>query len=181
MGTTCFESGRVKLDEGYIYDATQYNSKGQIIWAESEDLQVSAFADILIHTLDVNKNAWSQIYCMVTDLLYGQNSPDHVDNFTIKMVYPCTVEDSERDELFDNDMNMIDTFLDLTGNEEMFEDKTRKDVLLHFISNFLNEPEIAEMLEDDETTNEPKQNNDFDSDSDFSDEFYIDGEGYEWI
>ena len=34
MHTTSFESGRVKLDEGYIDDATQYNSKGQIIWAE---------------------------------------------------------------------------------------------------------------------------------------------------
>ena len=64
------------------------------------------------------------------------------------MVSPCTVEDSERDEVFDNDMNTIDTFLDLIGNEEMFDeemfdDKTRKDVLLHFISNFVNELEIA--------------------------------------
>lgn len=101
------------------------------------------------------------------------------------MVYPCTVEDSVRDEVFDNGMNTIDTFLDLIGNEEMVDDKTRKDVLLHFISSFVNELEIAEMLEDDETTNEPKYDNeeagDFDSDSDFSNEFYIDGEGYEWI
>ena len=72
------------------------------------------------------------------------------------MVYPCTVEGSERDEVFDNHMNMIDTFLDLIGNEEMFDGKTRKDVLIYFISNFLDEPEIAEMLEDDKTTNEPK-------------------------
>lgn len=72
------------------------------------------------------------------------------------MVYPRTVENSERDEVFDNHMNMIDTFLDLIGNEEMFDDQTRKDVLIYFISNFLDEPEIAEMLEDDETTNEPK-------------------------
>lgn len=101
------------------------------------------------------------------------------------MVYPCTVEDSGMHEVFDNGMNMIGTFLDLIGNEEMFDDKTRKDVLLHFISNFVNELEIAEMLEDDKINNEPKYNNeetgDFDSDSDFSDEFYIDGEGYEWI
>ena len=101
------------------------------------------------------------------------------------MVYPCTVEDSVRDEVFDNGMNTIDTFLDLIGNEEMFDGKTRKDVLLHFISNFVNELEIAEMLEDDKINNEPKYDNeetgDFDSDSDFSDEFYIDGEGYEWI
>lgn len=72
------------------------------------------------------------------------------------MVYPCTAKDSERDEVFDNDMNRIDTFLDLIGNEEMFDGKTIKDVLIYFISNFLNEPEIAEMLEDDETTSEPK-------------------------
>lgn len=50
------------------------------------------------------------------------------------MVYPCTVEDSERDEVFDNDMNMIDTFLDLIGDEEMFDDKTRKDVASTFAS-----------------------------------------------
>ena len=61
----------------------------------------------------------------------------------------------------------------------MLDDKTRKDVLLHFISNFVNELEIAEMLEDDKINNE--ETGDFDSDSDFSDEFYIDGEGYEWI
>ena len=42
-----------------------------------------------------------------------------------------------------------------------------------------------EMLEDDKINNEPKYDNeetgDFDSHSDFFDEFYIDGEGYEWI
>lgn len=65
------------------------------------------------------------------------------------MVSPCTVEDSGIHEVFDNGMNTIDTFLDLIGNEGMFDGKTRKDVLLYFISNFLNDPGIAEMLEDD--------------------------------
>lgn len=122
------------------------------------------------------QNAYiSGITTLINLFAVNKNLPDHVNNFTIKMVSPSTVEDSERDEVFDNRMNMIGTFLDLIGNEEMFDDKTRKDVLLYFINNFLNEPDIAEMLEDDNTINKPKEDeegtDDFDSGGDFSTDF----------
>lgn len=51
--------------EMYADDATQYNSNGQVIWAESENNDVSAFANRLIDVLDLNSNAWSHIYSMI--------------------------------------------------------------------------------------------------------------------
>lgn len=68
--------------EMYADDATQYNSKGQVIWAESEDSDVSAFANRLIDVLNLNKNAWSHIYSMVKygDLYLEIFRDDEIDN-----------------------------------------------------------------------------------------------------
>ena len=100
------------------------------------------------------QNAYiSGITTLINLFAVDKNLPDHVNNFTIKMVSPSTVEDSERDEAFDNHINMIGTFFDLISNEEIFDNKTRKDVLLYFVNNLLNEPDIAEILENDDTVN----------------------------
>jgi len=77
---------------------------------------------------------------------------DHVNNFVIKMVSPSTIEDSERDEVMDSRMNMIGTFMDLIADENIVDNTTRKDILMYFVSNFLNEPEIAKFLAEDTTT-----------------------------
>lgn len=50
--------------EMYADDATQYNNKGQIIWAESDDADVAAFANRIIDVLQLNENAWSHIYAL---------------------------------------------------------------------------------------------------------------------
>ena len=56
--------------ELYADDATQYNQDGKIIWAESEDPEISAFANRLLNILDLDKNAWTHIYslCLYGDL-----------------------------------------------------------------------------------------------------------------
>lgn len=56
--------------ELYADDATQYNQDGKIIWAESEDPEISAFANRLLDILDLDKNAWTHIYslCLYGDL-----------------------------------------------------------------------------------------------------------------
>lgn len=51
--------------ELYSDDATQYNSKGQIIWVESEDPQIAQFANRLIDNLQLNENMWSYAYNLV--------------------------------------------------------------------------------------------------------------------
>lgn len=68
--------------EMYADDATQYNSNGQIIWAESDDSDVSAFANRLIDILDLNSNAWSHIYSMVKygDIYLETFRDDEIDD-----------------------------------------------------------------------------------------------------
>lgn len=51
--------------ELYTDDATQYNTKGQIIWAESEDPNIATFANRLLEVLQINEHAWSHIYSLV--------------------------------------------------------------------------------------------------------------------
>jgi hypothetical protein len=50
--------------EIYADDSTQYNGKGDIIWAESSEDNIAAFANRLITTLRLNENAWSHIYSL---------------------------------------------------------------------------------------------------------------------
>lgn len=111
----------------------------------------------------------------ITDLIniyaLSKGLEDHVNNFTIKMVSPSTIEDSERDETFNNRMDMIGSFLDLISDNEMFNNKTRKDTLMYFINNYLNEPDISDILKKDNTTKseEDSETDEFDEDeSNFS-------------
>lgn len=60
----CSDSVFSSALEMYADDSTQYNSKGQVIWAESENEEVSKFANRLIDILELNKNAWSHIYSL---------------------------------------------------------------------------------------------------------------------
>jgi len=49
----------------YADDATQYNRDGNVIWAESDDPDISAFANRLIDIFQLNTNAWSHIRSLV--------------------------------------------------------------------------------------------------------------------
>jgi len=77
--------------EMYADDATQYNRDGSVIWADSQDPNIAAFANRLIDVLDINKNAWSHIYSLVT---YGDV---YLETFTDD---PLDNEDLENDPLF---------------------------------------------------------------------------------
>lgn len=127
------------------------------------------------------QNAYiSGITTLINLFAISKGLNDHVNNFTIKMVSPSTVEDSERDEVMDNRMNMVGTFLDLIGDETMFNPETRKEVLLYFINNFLNEPDIAEILEDDDTVKENQDDSDESGiDGDFSTDFDSGGSDFD--
>lgn len=49
----------------YADDATQYDIEGRVIWAESEDSDIEAFANRLIDLFQLNKNAWDDIRSLV--------------------------------------------------------------------------------------------------------------------
>ena len=50
--------------ETYAEDATEYNEQGDIIWAESDDPEISKYINYLLKALQVNKNAYKWIYAL---------------------------------------------------------------------------------------------------------------------
>jgi hypothetical protein len=51
--------------EMYTDDATQYNSKGLVVWVESDDENISRYSNRLLDVLKINSNAWSHVYNMI--------------------------------------------------------------------------------------------------------------------
>lgn len=51
--------------EIYADEACQYNEDGKIIWAESEDNEVSKYVNDLLETLKIEDNCWDHIYQLV--------------------------------------------------------------------------------------------------------------------
>ena len=69
----------------YADDATQYNRDGNIIWAESDDPVIADAANRLIRVLNIQGNAWRDIYSLCTygDLYFrlykNGDSSDNMD------------------------------------------------------------------------------------------------------
>lgn len=51
--------------ETYAEDATEYNEKGQIVWATSEDANISKFVNILLQNMQVDKNVYNWVYSLI--------------------------------------------------------------------------------------------------------------------
>lgn len=123
-------------------------------------------------TIKRMQNAYiSGITTLLNIFAMSRGLSDHINNFTVKMVSPSTVEDSERDEALDNHANMIGTILELLSDENIISDQTRKDVLVYYINNLLGDAEVGRMVEDDDTVDKNNADesslDDVDSDSDF--------------
>lgn len=88
----------------------------------------------------------------ITDLinLYALNKhrEDYINNFTVKMVSPSTVEDSERDEQMESRMSLIGTFIELLGDK--YSDETVKEVFEYFVNYYLSDNELSDILKKDE-------------------------------
>ena len=54
--------------EMYANDTVQYSPDGKVIWVESNDTEVSKYANKLLIDLNIPENLWSYAYCM---WLYG--------------------------------------------------------------------------------------------------------------
>lgn len=56
--------------ETYAEDATEYNDKGQIVWAESSDPNIAKYITFLLNTIQIDKNIykWTYSLCKYGDL-----------------------------------------------------------------------------------------------------------------
>lgn len=75
----------------------------------------------------------------------------HLNNYSIRMTSPSTAEDKKRDETFASRISAVADFMDLISQEDLTDPETRKKVLVYFITSFMNRPDVASMLNEDET------------------------------
>lgn len=124
------------------------------------------------------QNAYiSGINTLINLFAISHGLTDYINAFTVKMTSPATTEDAERDEQFDNRLRMINDLISLLDNDDITNAVTRKKILVNLIINLLNEPEIASLIEEDDSAeksisddNESKESSgpDFDDGPDFS-------------
>lgn len=106
------------------------------------------------------QNAYIQgITTLINLYALDKDKEDYVNEFTIKMTSPATVEDSERDEQMSSKMSLISDFIDLMG--EAYSDETKKEVFEYMISTYIGDSEITERLKKDKP--EPEELPDEDS------------------
>jgi len=105
------------------------------------------------------------ITTLINIFAIARGFPDYVNSFTIKMVSPSTIEDQERDDILSKRLDMVNTFMGLM--EDKINPKTQKEMLIYFINNYLNEPEIANIFVQDDTV---KENESEESEEDIMDD-----------
>ena len=82
-----------------------------------------------------------------------KNLPDYVNNFKVRMLSPSTVEDADRDEQLNNRVGMLRDMMDvISSNEAVVDDNTSAEIITYMFSTFLNKPEIAQMIQDYQTS-----------------------------
>lgn len=137
------------------------------------------------------QNAYIQgITTLINIFALDRNLDEYVNNFTVKMVSPSTMEDQERDEQMGSRMDLIGTFIDLLG--ERYTDETIKEVFEYFVDYYLSDNELSEILKkdpgiiEDEIQDEDMEDNSSDFDGgfegteDFGSEFEDDLSGDEF-
>ena len=68
----------------------------------------------------------------------------YINKFKLKMVSPATIEDTERDEQVQNRLNQTSDILSLM--DERISDKGKIEVVDWLLNNFLNLPDLSEIL-----------------------------------
>lgn len=112
------------------------------------------------------QNAYiSGITTLINIYAIDKGLDDHVNQFTIKMVSPATTEDAERDEMISSRMDLMENFINLVDTDS-YSKETKKEILLYFVNNYLSEPELAKILEEDDTDLSSKEDPFMDDDID---------------
>ena len=95
----------------------------------------------------------SGITTLINLFALGKGLSNYINNFTVKMTSPATTEDAERDEILSNRLEIVDRLMGIIP-EDMIDPKTRKNILVMLMSEYLSEPEIADEITNDTTLDE---------------------------
>jgi hypothetical protein len=85
-----------------------------------------------------------------------------VNNFSVKLTPIITVEDNRRDELMQTKIRNINDIMNLFSNMESIDDETRLNMLIEWLSKYLNQQDIVDIINErlKELEQEEKENPD---------------------
>lgn len=96
------------------------------------------------HTIMRIQNAYISGITTLLNLFFMDKDLKYINKFKLKMVSPATIEDTERDEQVQNRLNQTSDILSLM--DERISDKGKLEVVDWLLNNFLNLPDLSEIL-----------------------------------
>lgn len=124
------------------------------------------------HTIMRIQNAYISGITTLLNLFFMDKGLKYINKFKLKMVSPATIEDTERDEQVQNRLNQTSDILSLM--DERISDKGKIEVVDWLLNNFLNLPDLSEILREysllsgEESTDSEQFGHDVDFDSPMS-------------
>lgn len=91
----------------------------------------------------------SGIKTLINIFALGDNLGDKVvNNFEVKLTPIITIEDNRRDELLQNKIRNVSDMLNLVSNIDAIDEDTRLDMIVKWLSSYLNQQDIVQILDE---------------------------------
>ena len=116
--------------EIYASEATEYNDDGRIMWAESDDSEITKYITFLLDTMNVDKNIYKWVYSLCK---YGD-------------VYLRLYRESEYDDpIFNVRADKVDKQRDSLNEDVVVKAFAKNDKYVHYIEQVPNPAEMFEL------------------------------------
>ena len=127
--------------ETYAEDATEYNDKGQIVWAESSDSKIAEYVEFLLKMMNIDKNIykWTHSLCKYGDLY-------------VRLYRKSELEDPIFDEVNEENSRTLNEDFDESKNGEPLEEAvkikafSKNDKFSHYVEAVSNPAEMFELM-----------------------------------
>ena len=140
-------AGGLKIPLSYISGTSQENGLGGGTSLTKIDARYA-------RTVKRIQNAYIQgITNLINIFAINANLEDAVNNFTIKMVSPSTMEEAERNETKSANIDIASQMLDVFSGIEL-SPEAMKEIVSYLTSTYLSEPEIADIIDNDKIEEE---------------------------
>ncbi len=121
------------------------------------------------HTVMRVQNAYIQGITTLLNIFFLDKGLDYINKFTVKMVSPASVEDTERDEQLASRINQVSDLMSLFEN---YDENVKHEVFKSLINDLIQIPSITKILSDINMKEDSNDSSgDFDDSTDFNSEF----------
>lgn len=97
------------------------------------------------------QTAYIRAITTLLNLFFIDKKLDYVNKFQVRMTSPSTQEDISRNDLINGNIDLISSIMSLT---ESLQGETQKEILTKLVSEILKMPDLAEIIEKDQTPGE---------------------------